>query len=71
LLVEDGHPGWQEAAGALFDIPVAVHALKPGDVPPGGALLRPDGVIAWKPDRAGDSAIEQLPGVVSRLVSRS
>jgi hypothetical protein len=36
LLVEDGHSGWREAASAL-DIPVAVYALKPGDVPAGGA----------------------------------
>jgi hypothetical protein len=70
LLVEDGHAGWREAASAL-DIPVAVHALKPGDIPPGGALLRPDGVIAWKPDRAGDQAVEQLPSVLSHLVSTS
>src|SRR3954452_11599889 len=68
LLVEDGHPGWREAASAL-DTPVAVHELKPGDVPPGGALLRPDGVIAWKPDRAGDQAVEQFPSVLSHLVS--
>jgi putative polyketide hydroxylase len=70
LLVEDGQADWREAAGAL-DIPVAVHALKPDDIPPGGALLRPDGVIAWKPDRADDQAMEQLPSLLSRLVSRS
>jgi hypothetical protein len=70
LLVADGHSGWREAASALA-IPVAVHALKPGDIPPGGALLRPDGVIAWIPDRAGDQAVEQLPSVLSRLVSTS
>jgi hypothetical protein len=70
LLVEDGHAGWREAANAV-DVPVAVHALRPGDVPAGGALLRPDGVIAWRPDRAGGQAVEQLPSVLSRLVSRS
>jgi hypothetical protein len=70
LLIEDGQAGWQEAASAL-DIPVAVHALKPGDLPPGGALLRPDGVIAWRLDRAGDQAVEQLRSVLSGLLSRS
>src|SRR3954451_16880855 len=69
LLVEDGQQGWREAATVL-DVPVAVHALKPGDVPPGGALLRPDGVIAWKPARAGDEAVEQFSAVLSRLLSR-
>ena len=70
LLVGDGHAGWREAASTL-DIPVAVHALKPGDIPPGAVLLRPDAVIAWKPDQPGDQAVEQLPGVLSHLVSTS
>ncbi|HEX5200879.1 MAG TPA: FAD-dependent monooxygenase [Actinoplanes sp.] len=70
LLLQDDHPGWHEAANAL-DVPVAVHTLEPGDAPPGDALLRPDGVIAWKPETAGDKAFEQLPGVLSDLLSRS
>jgi 2-polyprenyl-6-methoxyphenol hydroxylase-like FAD-dependent oxidoreductase len=67
MLVENGQTGWAEAASAL-DVPVAVHTVEPGDVPAGGVLIRPDGVIAWRPDGAG---ADHLPAVVSRLVSRS
>ena len=59
LLVEDERAGRRGVVKAL-DIPVAVHPLGPGDAPPGGALLRPDGVIAWKPETAGDLAFEPL-----------
>ena len=69
LLVEHEHAGRRGVVNAL-DIPVAVHPLGPGDAPPGGALLRPDGVIAWRPKTAGDVAFEQLPGVLSDLLSR-
>jgi hypothetical protein len=67
MLVENGQTGWAEAASAL-DVPVAVRTVEPGDVPAGGVLIRPDGVIAWRPDGAG---ADHLPAVVSRLVSRS
>ena len=69
FLVEDEGTGRRDVVNTL-DIPVAVHTLRPGDAPPGGALLRPDGVIAWRPDTAGDPAFEQLPGVLSDLLSR-
>ncbi|WP_433373013.1 FAD-dependent monooxygenase [Actinoplanes sp. CA-142083] len=69
LLVEDERAGRRELVNAL-GIPVAIHALGPGGAPAGGALLRPDGVIAWKPDNAGDLVFEQLPGVLSELLSR-
>jgi len=63
LLVDDG------SAPSAPDIPVTVYPVEPGDVPPGGVLLRPDGVIAWRPGPAG--GLDQLAGVLSGLLSRS
>jgi 2-polyprenyl-6-methoxyphenol hydroxylase-like FAD-dependent oxidoreductase len=69
LLVADGLPAWRAAVDSL-DVSVAVHPLPPGESMPAGVLLRPDGVIAWRPDEAGDQAIERLPAVLSGLLSR-
>jgi hypothetical protein len=37
----------------------------------GAALLRPDGVIAWKPTRPAGEAADQLTGVLAGLLSAS
>jgi aromatic ring hydroxylase-like protein len=36
----------------------------------GAALIRPDGVIAWKPDEPAAEAADQLATVLAGLLSR-
>ncbi len=65
-------------------IPVAVYVPNRGDIPrssepaaaqsgagwQGAALIRPDGVLAWKPSPPSGQAADQLPGTLSQLISK-
>ena len=74
LLTGDGLSHWQQAAGQAREalgVTVTVHQLDRGTIP-APALIRPDGVIAWKPP-AGAPAAEsasQLTPVLAALLSR-
>src|SRR5690348_11195119 len=74
LLTGDGLSHWQQAADQArkaLGVTVAVHQLDRGTIP-GPALIRPDGVIAWKPP-AGAPAAEaasRLTPVLAALLSR-
>lgn len=70
VLASEGHDEWQQAARAVeesLDVPVAVQALE-APIPGGAALLRPDAVIAWRPDET--AAAERLPDVIAKVLSR-
>ena len=75
--VADAHNlAWRHAAAQTeksLDVSVAVQSVDPAAVAAGtgwtgAALIRPDGVIAWKPARA--QAAGELPTVMSALLSR-
>lgn len=76
VLADDGHDQWRHAAAQTeksLDVSVAVQSVDPAAVAAGtgwtgAALIRPDGVIAWKPARA--QAAGELPTVMSALLSR-
>jgi putative polyketide hydroxylase len=74
LLTGDAGDHWQQAAAqarTALGVTVTVHQLSPGAVA-GAALIRPDGVIAWKPP-AGVPAAEsasRLTPVLAALLSR-
>jgi hypothetical protein len=73
-----------EAEQAL-GVAIAVKPIDPGSLPEpaeaaadtagsgwtGAALIRPDGVIGWKPDVPAAEAAGQLASVVASLLSRS
>jgi putative polyketide hydroxylase len=64
-------------------IPIAVHHLLAGALDTGqepgrsesaagfgsAALVRPDGVVAWKTTASADQAAQRLPGVLSEVLS--
>jgi 2-polyprenyl-6-methoxyphenol hydroxylase-like FAD-dependent oxidoreductase len=58
LLVEDDGERWRSAARA-HGVPVLVYGGLPGS-----ALVRPDGVIAWRP-----TVPDELPAAMARLLS--
>jgi 2-polyprenyl-6-methoxyphenol hydroxylase-like FAD-dependent oxidoreductase len=74
-----------EGAGESLGVAVAVKPIDPGSLPgpaeppagtagdgwTGAALIRPDGVIAWKPQAPAAEAAGQLAAVVAGLLSRS
>jgi len=56
LLVDDNVEQWQGAATDATEalgIPVAVYGVDSSDIP-GPVLIRPDGVIAWRPSEPAD-----------------
>ena len=86
LLAEDGHDRWRRAAGEVGEslgATVTVWPVDPGSLPgpaeppaapgsgwTGAALIRPDGVIAWKPRMPAAAAAGQLAKVVAGVLSR-
>lgn len=86
LLADHEHDLWRRAAagvGESFGVDVAVWPIDPGSLPgpaepptatgagwTGAALIRPDGVIAWKPRTPAGEAAGQLATVVASLLSR-
>jgi 2-polyprenyl-6-methoxyphenol hydroxylase-like FAD-dependent oxidoreductase len=72
LLVDSDHDRWQRAASQVEEslgVPVAVRSTDSLSGAPGwtgAALLRPDGVIAWKPE---PGAADQLAPVMAGLLS--
>ena len=86
LLANHEHDLWRRAAagvGESFGVDVAVWPIDPGSLPgpaepptatgagwTGAALIRPDGVIAWKPRTPAGEAAGQLATVVASLLSR-
>jgi len=81
LLAGDGHDLWQRAAseaGESLGVAIAVKPIDQSSLPEpaepgwtGAALIRPDGVIAWKTDLQAAQAAGQFAGVVAGLLSRS
>ena len=70
VLTSEDRDEWQHAARAVEEslgVPVAVQALE-APIPGGAALLRPDAVIAWRPDEA--AAADRLPDVIAKMLSR-
>ncbi len=82
VLAGEGHDEWRQAAHTVEDslgVTVAVQPVDaakipqsgwPGSAWTGAALLRPDGVIAWKPEQPAAEAAGQLAGVITTLLSR-
>ena len=82
VLAGEGHDEWRQAAHTVEDslgVTVAVQPVDaatipqsgwPGSAWTGAALLRPDGVIAWKPEQPAAEAAGQLAGVMTTLLSR-
>jgi 2-polyprenyl-6-methoxyphenol hydroxylase-like FAD-dependent oxidoreductase len=86
LLVDREHDLWRRAAGEIEEalgVVIAVHPVDPGSLsesaePPaateagwtGAALIRPDGVIGWKPRAPAAGAAGQLGTVLAGLLSR-
>lgn len=86
LLADHEHDLWRRAAagvGESFGVDVAVWPIDPGSLPApaeppaatgagwtGAALIRPDGVIAWKPRTPAGEAAGQLATLVASLLSR-
>ncbi len=85
LLVTEHREAWQRAVDdAEFGsgLPIVVHHLQPDDLDRGrvrtsesvawwgsAALVRPDGVIAWKTTASADQAAQHLPGVLAEVLS--
>jgi len=84
LLVSGGHDGWARAAAQAQQscgVPVAVRTIDPNEFRPssvaapvasgwtGAALIRPDGVIAWRPDGQADAEAGRLVDVLSGLLA--
>jgi putative polyketide hydroxylase len=70
LLTDDASDHWQQAAGQArnaLGVTVTVHQLSPGTIT-GAALIRPDGVIAWKPP-AGTPTAEAAPQLTPILAA--
>lgn len=84
LLAGDGHDEWRRAAAGVSQsvgAEVAVWPVDAASVPAqpdaaagsgwtGAALIRPDGVIAWKPGLPAGEAAGQLASAMARLLSR-
>ena len=70
LLVADDDTTWSGAAADAersLRVPVTVHPFDPGAVGwRGAALIRPDGVLAWK---AGPGSSAELDGVLRRVLA--
>ena len=82
VLAGEAHDEWRRAARTVEEslgVTVAVQPIDAATIPESGgqghgwtgaALLRPDGVIAWKPERPAAEAAGQLPAVIPALLSR-
>jgi 2-polyprenyl-6-methoxyphenol hydroxylase-like FAD-dependent oxidoreductase len=85
LLAENGLDRWQRAAAEVGDflgaevsvwpgsagsLPAAQDPTAAGSGWTGAALIRPDGVIAWKPGPPAAEAAGQLVSVMARMLSR-
>ena len=82
VLAGEGHDEWRRAAGEVEESlgvtvavqPVDAAAIRQSSEPKSGwtgaALVRPDGVLAWKPDRPAGEAAGRLSGVMTALLSR-
>jgi aklavinone 12-hydroxylase len=85
LLAENGLDRWQRAAAEVGDFlgaevsvwPVSAGSQLAAQDPTaagsgwtGAALIRPDGVIAWKPGPPAAEAAGQLVSVMARMLSR-
>jgi putative polyketide hydroxylase len=87
LLADSEHERWRRAAAQAsgsLGAEVTVVPADPASFPPpadpagtagsgwtGAALVRPDGVIAWKPPAPAAEAAAQLPAVLATLLSRA
>ncbi|HWL99706.1 MAG TPA: FAD-dependent monooxygenase [Nocardioidaceae bacterium] len=85
LLVTEHREAWQRAVDdAEFGsgLPIVVHHLQPDDLDRGrvrtsesvawwgsAAIVRPDGVIAWKTTASADQAAQHLRGVLTEVLS--
>ena len=72
VVASEGPEVWQQSARAVEDslgVPVAVQPVS-APIPGGAALLRPDAVIAWKPDEPAGEAAARLRDVMATLLSR-
>ena len=82
VLASQGHDEWRQAADAVeqsLGVSVATQPIDAATIPQSGvagsgwtgaALLRPDGVLAWKPEEPAGDAAPRLPGVMTALLSR-
>ena len=78
LLASEGHDEWRQAARDVEEslgVPVAVQPIDAATVhqsggETGAALLRPDAVIAWKPEEPAADAAGRLSDVMTALLSR-
>ncbi|MBO0776307.1 MAG: FAD-dependent monooxygenase, partial [Actinobacteria bacterium] len=84
VLAADGHDEWRRAAAEVsqsLGAEIAVWPVDPAALPAqpdaaagagwtGAALVRPDGVIAWKPGLPAAAAAGQLASVTASLLSR-
>ena len=85
LLVTEHPQAWQRAvddAEFASGHPIVVRHLQPDDLDRGrvrtsesvawwgsAALVRPDGVMAWKTTASADQAAQHLPGVLAEVLS--
>ena len=82
MLASDGVDEWRQAtseAAESLGVMVAVQPVDATAIPApaeqgpgwtGAALLRPDGVVAWKPDAPAADGAEALGAVMARVLSR-
>jgi 2-polyprenyl-6-methoxyphenol hydroxylase-like FAD-dependent oxidoreductase len=71
VLAGEGHDEWRQAAADLEEslgVRVAVQPIDAAAIPAKAALLRPDAVIAWRPDEP--DAADRLPEVIANVLSR-
>lgn len=72
LLVTQEREGWHRAAEDVqhaLGIRIAVTHLRRGDLDASAALVRPDGVLAWKTGASADRGAEHLTGVLSEILA--
>jgi hypothetical protein len=79
VLTDDAHDAWRRAAADVeksLGVTVAVSAVDASAFEPdqaaewtGAVLIRPDAVIAWKPDAPAGDAAERLVDVMAGLLS--
>jgi hypothetical protein len=72
VLASEGADEWRQAASEAAESLGVQIAVQPVDasIPDGAALLRPDAVIAWRPEQPAAEAAGRLPDVMATLLSR-